>query len=232
MADQAYNAFAAFPEDALVRIAPDAIKQRGRVPKNGSLFFTIFQTFMSGSPTAHLASPYFGDYPPDFFDLIIVDECHRGGANDESTWRSILEYFRPAVQLGLTATPKRDDNVDAYAYFGEPVFTYSLKEGINDGFLTPFKVKQFAKTIDEYVYTSDDIVLEDEIETGKRYGEEEFNKLIEIKAYEEYRVKLFMEQMNQHEKTLVFCASQLHALAVRDLINQAKTSRDPNDCQR
>ena len=232
LADQAYNAFSAFPEDALVRIDPDAIKKRGRVPKNGNLFFTIFQTFMSGPLKEGKPSPYFGDYPPDFFDLIIVDECHRGGANDESTWRSILEYFSPAVQLGLTATPKRDDNVDTYQYFGEPVFTYSLKEGINDGFLTPFKVKQFATTLDEYLYTPDDIVIEGEIEDGKLYEEQEFNQIIQIQAREEYRVKLFMAQINQREKTLVFCANQLHALAVRDLINQIKTSRDPNYCQR
>ena len=109
----------------------------------------------------------FGDYPPDFFDFIVIDECHRGGANDESNWRGILEYFAPAVQLGLTATPKRTDNVDTYAYFGEPVYIYSLKEGINDGFLTPFKVKQIATTLDEYVYTADDEVVEGEVEAGQ-----------------------------------------------------------------
>jgi type I restriction enzyme, R subunit len=145
LADQAYNAFAAFSEDALVRIEPEEIKKKGRVPKNGSLFFTIFQTFMSGPPKDGEPSPYFGEYPPDFFDFIVVDECHRGGANDESNWRSILDYFAPAVQLGLTATPKRKDNVDTYAYFGEPVYTYSLKEGINDGFLTPFKVSRYQR---------------------------------------------------------------------------------------
>ena len=156
LADQAYNAFSAFPEDALVRIEPDDIRKKGKVPKNGSLFFTIFQTFMSGPPKDGKPSPYFGEYPPDFFDFIVIDECHRGGANDESNWRGILEYFAPAVQLGLTATPKRKDNVDTYAYFGEPVYIYSLKEGINDGFLTPFKVKQISTTLDEYVYTPDD----------------------------------------------------------------------------
>ena len=132
LADQAYNAFSAFPDDALVRIDPADIRKKGRVPKNGSIFFTIFQTFMSGPGGA----PYFGDYPADFFDFIVIDECHRGGNNDESTWRAILNYFAPAVQLGLTATPKRTLNADTYAYFGEPVFVYSLKEGINDGFLT------------------------------------------------------------------------------------------------
>jgi type I restriction enzyme, R subunit len=232
LADQAYNAFSSFPEDALVRIAPEDIKKKGKVPKNGNIFFTIFQSFMSGPPKDGHPSPYFGEYPPDFFDFIIIDECHRGGANDESNWRGILDYFAPAVQLGLTATPKRKDNIDTYKYFGEPVFTYSLKEGINDGFLTPFRVKQISTTLDEYVYTPDDKLVEGEIESGKRYTETDFNKIIEIKEREAHRVKLFMDQINQKEKTLVFCATQLHALAVRDLINQMKQSKDPNYCQR
>jgi type I restriction enzyme R subunit len=232
LADQAYNAFSSFPEDALVRIKPEDISKKGKVPKNGNLFFSIFQTFMSGPPKNGKASPYFGEYPPDFFDFIVIDECHRGGANDESNWRGILEYFAPAVQLGLTATPKRRDNADTYAYFGEPVYVYSLKEGINDGFLTPFKVKQISTTLDEYVYTPDDTLIEGEIETGKIYTEPDFNKIIEIRERERHRVKIFMDQINQNEKTLVFCATQDHALAVRDLINQMKSSQDPNYCQR
>ncbi len=232
LANQAYNAFSAFPEDAMVRIAPEDIRKKGRVPKNGSLFFTIFQTFMSGPPKDGKPSPYFGEYPPDFFDFIVIDECHRGGANDESNWRDILDYFAPAVQLGLTATPKRKDNVDTYAYFGEPVYIYSLKEGINDGFLTPFRVKQISTTLDEYVYTPDDKVVEGEVEAGKRYEEKDFNRIIEIKEREAKRVKIFMDMIDQQEKTLVFCANQTHALVVRDLINQMKTSGDPNYCHR
>ena len=249
LANQAFNSFSAFAEDALVRIAPDDIKKKGKVPKNGSIFFTIFQTFMSGPATVRpepvegqetgglrQAQPerslYFGEYPPDFFDFIIIDECHRGGANDESNWRGILEYFSPAVQLGLTATPKRKDNADTYAYFGEPVFIYSLKDGINDGFLTPFRLKQIATTLDDYVFTSDDTVVEGEIEAGKRYEEKDFNKIIEIKAREKKRVEIFMNEIDQREKTIVFCATQTHALAVRDLINQTKQSTDPNYCQR
>jgi len=228
LANQAYNAFSAFPEDALVRIEPSEIKKKGKVPKNGNLFFTIFQTFLSGP----METAYFGEYPPDFFDFIIIDECHRGGANDESTWRDILNYFSPAVQLGLTATPKRKDNVDTYAYFGEPVFVYSLKEGINDGFLTPFRVKQISTTLDEYTWTPDDVVMEGEVEAGKLYGESDFNKKLEIQARERKRVEIFMSQINQKQKTLVFCASQEHALLVRDLINQVKTSTDPNYCHR
>ena len=232
LADQAFNAFSAFAEDALVRIAPDDIRKKGKVPKNGSVFFTIFQTFMSGQGQDGEPAPYFGEYPPDFFDFIIVDECHRGGANDESSWRGILDYFAPAVQLGLTATPKRQDNADTYAYFGEPVFVYSLKDGINDGFLTPFRVKQIATTLDDYVYTPDDELVEGEIEPGKRYEEKDFNRLIEIKAREKKRVDIFMAAIDQRDKTIVFCATQEHALAVRDLINQCKTSSHPDYCQR
>ena len=232
LADQAYNAFSAFPDDALVRIDPADIRKKGRVPRNGSIFFTIFQTFMSGPPVDGKPAPYFGEYPADFFDFIVIDECHRGGANDEGTWRAILDYFALAVQLGLTATPKRTINADTYSYFGEPVFVYSLKEGINDGFLTPFKVRQIATTLDEYVYTPDDVVVAGDIEAGKRYDEKDFNKVIEIKEREAYRVKLLMGMIDQREKTLVFCATQAHALAVRDLINQAKTSKEPNYCVR
>ena len=380
LANQAFNAFSAFPEDALVRIAPEDIRKKGRVPKNGSLFFTIFQTFMASAgsattapnfasspvaetaeatefveipvaelveargymyilgcadgsfytgstvnlrkrleqhqsgvgakhtrqqlpvkliyyetfdkigdafarekqvqgwsrakkialingdieqlrwlskskapstgsgttlptrsgtalPTVAAAVPelvegYFGDYPPDFFDFIVIDECHRGGANDESNWRGILDYFAPAVQLGLTATPKRQDNVDTYAYFGEPVYIYSLKEGINDGFLTPFRVKQIQTTLDYYIYTPDDQVVEGEIEAGRLYDEADFNRTIEIRERELKRVEIFMGLIHQNEKTLVFCANQAHALLVRDLINQVKTSKDPNYCHR
>jgi type I restriction enzyme R subunit len=235
LADQAVNdftSFNAFKEDAFARVNPEEIRKKGKVPKNASLFFTIFQTFMSGPPKNGKPSPYFGDYPPDFFDFIVIDECHRGGANDESTWRDILTYFAPAVQLGLTATPKRKDNVDTYKYFGEPVFVYSLKDGINDGFLTPFRVKQISTTIDDYVYTPDDNVIEGEIEAGRRYVEKDFNKVIEIRAREEHRVKLFMEQIQPNDKTLVFCATQVHALAVRDLVNQIKASKDPDYCHR
>ncbi len=228
LADQAYNAFSSFPEDAMVRIRPKDIRKKGGVPTNGSIFFTIFQTFMSGPNE----TPYFGEYPKDYFDFIIIDECHRGGANDESNWRAIMEYFSPAVQIGLTATPKRKENSDTYKYFGDPVYIYSLKEGINDGYLTPFKVKQFKTSLDEYTYQTDDQVVEGEVEEGKVYKESDFNRIIEIKEREENRVKLFMDLINQNEKTLVFCATQDHAAAVRDLINQYKKSKEPNYCVR
>jgi len=228
LADQAYNAFSAFPEDALVRINPADIRKKGSVPTNGSIFFTIFQTFMSGPND----TPYFGEYPQDYFDFIVVDECHRGGANDESQWRDILNYFAPAVQLGLTATPKRKDNIDTYKYFGEPVYIYSLKEGINDGFLTPFKVKVIKTTLDDYVYTRDDEVIEGMPEEGKIYKEPDFNKIIEIEERERKRVLILMNEIDQKEKTIIFCRTQLHALAVRNLVNRNKTNPNTEYCVR
>jgi type I restriction enzyme R subunit len=232
LANQAYNSFSAFPEDALVRIKPSEIKKKGYVPTNGSIFFTIFQTFMSGTDAEGKPAPYFGDYPPDYFDFIIIDECHRGGANDESNWRDIMEYFSPAVQLGLTATPKREQNANTYRYFGEPVYIYSLKEGINDGFLTPFKVKRIQTTLDEYIYTSDDTVLEGEIEQGKKYIEKDFNKVIVINERDKKRVELFMDEINQKEKSIAFCRNQENAAYIRDLINQYKQSTNANYCVR
>ncbi|XKI45014.1 DEAD/DEAH box helicase family protein [Altericista sp. CCNU0014] len=274
LANQAYNAFSAFPDDALVRIDPEEIRKKGRVPKNGSVFFTIFQTFMtvrgagfdfaqpaihseensgeatqttqddrwlSGAvrealPTAIATTQpttfNFSDYPPDFFDFIIIDECHRGGSNDESTWRGILEHFAPAVQLGLTATPKRANNADTYAYFGDPVYTYALKDGINDGYLTPFKVRQIETTLDEYLYSAEDELIEGAVDEERIYTQSDFNRIIEIEERERYRVQIFMEAINQTEKTLVFCATQDHALAVRNLINQMKIGTEPNYCVR
>lgn len=232
LADQAFSSFSAFDEDAMVRIDPETIRKKKGVPKNGNLFFTIFQTFMTGKKDNEGNETFnYGEYSSDFFDLVIIDECHRGGANDEGNWRNILEHFKPAVQLGLTATPKRQGNVDTYKYFGEPVYTYSLKEGINDGFLTPFRIKRVGSNIDEYIYDSDDDV-EGEIDEGKVHEEKDFNVSIEIKDRERHRVKTFMDIIDQKEKTLVFCATQVHAAFVRDYINRIKQSTEPNYCVR
>jgi type I restriction enzyme, R subunit len=228
LASQAFLAFSPFGENALVRISPSQISKRGEVPKNGSIFFTIFQTFMSGAE----GKPYFGDYEPDFFDFVIIDECHRGGANDESNWRDILNYFSSAVHLGLTATPKREDNADTYRYFGEPVYKYSLKEGIQDGFLTPFKVKRIQTTMDEYIYTADDEIIDGDVEEGYVYIEKDFNKKIIIEQRERKRVQEMLANINQNEKTLVFCANQAHAAMVRDIINQEVKIKKTDYCVR
>lgn len=231
LANQAFNDFGAFGEDAIVRITPDDIRKRGGVPKNASVFFTIFHTLMSGPNTvvdesedAEISedeNAYYKQYPQDFFDLIIIDECHRGGANDESTWRRIMEYFAPAVQLGLTATPKRKINTDTYRYFGDPVYSYTLKEGINDGYLTPFRVYPIVGTMDEYVYTEGDgVVVEGNPEPGRVYKESDFNRIITIPEREKKRVHYWMDLFRPNEKTIVFCATQEHAGRVRDFINQ------------
>lgn len=257
LADQAFNAFNAFDEDALVRIRPSEIRKKGKVPTNGSVFFTIFQTFMTAAqngeisedsdtdePTYRQAPPTensnqatnesfnFGQYPKDFFDLIIIDECHRGGANDESSWRAIMDYFSPAVQLGLTATPKRDVNGDTYDYFGDPVYIYTLKEGINDGFLTPFRVQEIHSNYDEYTLTADDKVMQGEAEVGDTFTYRDYGRKIIVEQIERHRVERFLSLINQNQKTLVFCATQVHAALIRDLINQTADSNNTNYCHR
>ncbi len=228
LANHAYNEFSAFSEDERIRISPKAIHQRGSVPTNANIFFTIFQTFLTGPN----GQANFGQYPADFFDLIIVDECHRGGANDESQWRAILEYFEPAVQLGMTATPRRTDNIDTYAYFGEPRFTYKLRDGIEDGFLTPYKVRKYTTSIDKYVYTPDDDVLEGQIVQGEEYEGTDWNTKIEIRQREEYLVDLFLKNIPVDEKTIIFCANQSHAALIRDIISEKHRSNNPTYCVR
>ena len=228
LANQAYNEFSAFTEDERIRISPKSIAKRKSVPTNANIFFTIFQTFMTGPE----GKPNFGEYPKDFFDVIIVDECHRGGANDESNWRDILEYFASAVQIGLTATPKRKDNVDTYKYFGDPKFIYKLKDGIEDGFLTPFRVRKYSTNIDEYVYDPEDDVLEGDIEAGEEYTDGDWNTKIEIRQREEYLVDLVMKNIGTNEKTIIFCANQNHAALIRDIINEKKQNSNPTYCVR
>ena len=227
LANQAMIDFGGFKKDAMVRIKPGSVAKNGEVPTNGSIFFTIFQTFMCGPDD----SPYFGQYPKDFFDLIIIDECHRGGAKDESNWRGILEYFEPAVQLGLTATPRVDQNVNTYTYFTYHAYEYSLKQGIEDGFLTPFRHINMKSNIDEYIYSPDDEIISGTVEQGKTYKEEDFYRGdIKIRQRDEARVKEFLSGIGETEKTLVFCATQAHAAEVRDMINAQRKKK--GYCQR
>jgi len=227
LANQAKNDFGGFKDDAMVRIKPGSVAKNGQVPTNGSVFFTIFQTFMCGPDD----SPYFGQYPKDFFDLIIIDECHRGGAKDESNWRGILEYFEPAVQLGLTATPRVDQNVNTYTYFTYHAYVYSLKQGIEDGFLTPFRHINMQSNIDDYIYSPEDEIVSGVVQQGKVYTEEDFYKgNIKIRQRDEARVKEFLAGIGETEKTLVFCATQAHAAEVRDMINAERKKK--GYCQR
>ena len=241
LADQAFNAFGAFDQNALARITPKEIRKNGgKVPMGASIYFTIFQTMLCGEDGENKEETgnieYYKQYPEDFFDFIIIDECHRGGANDESEWRKLMEYFAPAYQLGLTATPRRQINADTYSYFGEPVYVYSLKQGIEDGYLTPYRVKICQnKILDEYKYDPDDIIIQGNnlLDKEKTYTEKDFYKGdIKIRQRDEDRVAEFMEQITPNEKTIVFCATQNHAMQVRDMINKYSKAPNPFYCVR
>jgi len=221
LARQAYGSFGQFPDNMLQLIKPGASK----APTNGSIFFGIFQSLMTGQ------KPLYEDYPKDFFDLIIVDECHRGGAVDDSSWRGILDYF-DGVKLGLTATPRREENADSYDYFGEPVYEYSLKQGIEDGFLSPFKTHVIETSIDNYVFNNKDEVLMGDPELGKVYTADEFNRKIQIREREKKRVQLFLNEMNPDDKTIIFCQTIEHAALVRDIINEEVEDKPDNYCVR
>ncbi|MDR0550038.1 MAG: DEAD/DEAH box helicase family protein [Deltaproteobacteria bacterium] len=235
LADQAFNGFSsfnAFSEGALVRIRSEEINKNGYVPQNGSVFFTIFQTLLSGSDSNIQLNSHFKSYSPDFFDVIFIDECHRGGANDESQWRSILEHFKSALQIGLTATPKRTDNVDTYAYFGDPVYIYSLITGINDGYLTPFRLKNYSTSVDNYTLQAGDTVVQGDAEIGQYFTSDKLDNDILIIERERVRVEEFLKNINSKEKTLVFCSNQERALFIRNIFNELKTETDPNYCVR
>ena len=246
LANQAINDFDQFPEDAMCRITPKELKKNNyKVPTARNLYFTIFQTMMT-SPNAQKAEeqgitlpegaddqPYYMQYERDFFDFIIIDECHRGGANDESEWRKLMEYFDSAYQLGMTATPRRKDNANTYAYFGNPVYSYSLKQGIEDGFLVPFRVEVSTSNIDDYQYREGDIVKSGDIDYEKIYSESDFyNGRIQIKERDEHRVQEFLNKIDPDEKTIIFCATQKHAMIVRDMVNKHKQRPASNYCER
>lgn len=227
LADQAINTFNPYEND-LVKINGEEIKSRnGVVPTNAFIFFAIYQAIAEREDIG----AYYKAYPPDFFDFIIIDECHRGSANEEGSWRAILDHFNQAVHLGLTATPKREDNVDTYSYFGKPIYEYSLNDGISDGFLTPYKVKRVKTNIDEYIHTNDNTVIQGEIKKD-RYGINDFDKNITIIQRTDLIARAVLNNIGRMEKTIVFCVNQDHALELRDMINKHKTVTDSNYCVR
>jgi len=214
-------------ESEIIRVNGEEIRRRGgKIPVNANIFFSIYQAMTGGGE-----NPYYMDYPADFFDLIIIDECHRGGASNDGNWRAVLNHFSSATHLGLTATPKRDANVDTYDYFGDPRYTYSLRDGIEDGFLTPFKVKRVSTTIDTWKPGPGDIVLEGEVDQ-EEYGKEDMNRKVVIAAREEALAKIMLQEMDESQKAIVFCMSERHALMIRDFINKHKKSSDPDYCVR
>jgi len=234
LADQAFNTFNPLEKD-IVRVNGKEIRKRGgKVPTNANVFFAIYQSIAERKSDEfdeeNDVTAYYKQYPPEFFDLVVIDECHRGSANDESSWRDILDHFSSAVHLGLTATPKRDDNGDTYKYFGEPVYEYSLKEGINDGFLTPYKVKRIKTNIDEYKFNPNDIVqgeLEEQIVTLDK-----FEKQVIIPKRTELVAKTILEQINPMDKTIIFCVNQKHAIDMKIAIDKYKTVKDNDYCVR
>ncbi len=237
--DQSMNTFNPLEKDC-VEINGKIIKKRGgRVPTAGNIFFAIYQSIAESKNRVLETSQeeqeddvtaYYKQYPSNFFDLVIIDECHRGSANDESSWRAILDHFSSAVHLGLTATPKRDDNGDTYRYFGDPIYEYSLKDGINDGFLTPYKVKRIQTNIDEYRFDPNDII------TGELESQivklEQFEKQIVIPKRTELVAKTILENMNPMDKTIVFCVNQSHASDMKIAIDKFKSVKDNNYCVR
>ena len=234
---QAYNTFNPMEKDC-VDINGKVIKKNGgKVPKAGNVFFALYQSLSSGNNSDIYeedkeddVTEYYKQYSEDFFDLVVIDECHRGSASDESSWRDILNHFKSAVHLGLTATPKRDDNIDTYKYFGKPVYEYSLKDGINDGFLTPYKVKRIKTNIDEYKFNPNDIIegkLEENI-----VKLEQFEKEVVIPKRTELIAKTIIKNINPLDKTIVFCVNQQHAIDMKVAIDKYKKIKDNNYCVR
>lgn len=239
LADQAYNTFNPLEKD-IIRLNGKEIKKRGgKVPTNANIFFAIYQSIAenknrvietSEEENEDDVTAYYKQYPSNFFDLIIIDECHRGSANDESSWKDILNHFSSAVHLGLTATPKRDDNGDTYKYFGDPIYEYSLKDGINDGFLTPYKVKRIQTNIDEYKFDPNDIIKG---ELDKQIVElEKFEREVVIPKRTELIAKTILENINPMDKTIIFCVNQQHASDMKIAIDKFKSVKDNNYCVR
>ena len=195
-------------------------KIRGRAVKSREVYFALYQALSNPTGGPNL----YESYPRDFFDLIIVDECHRGAANETGNWRKILEYFDTATQIGMTATPRRTDNVDTYEYFGDAVYTYSLKQGIEDGFLAPYRVYRVIPDVDASGLQIDPGVLDRfdrEIPPGL-YGTKEFERVISLLARTEVVAKHltdFLKRTDRFDKTIVFCVDQEHALDMRMALN-------------
>ena len=227
LADQAINTFNPYEKD-LIKINGEEVRKRGGiVPTNAHIFFAIYQAIAEREDI----EGHYKAYPSDFFDLVMIDECHRGSANESGSWHAILKHFNSAVHVGLTATPKREANVDTYDYFGAPAFEYSLKEGINDGFLTPYRVKRVRTNLDELVLTKDDKVIEGE--SGQDvYQVEDYDKKIVVDERTELVAKAIIDNINQLDKTIVFCENQNHALTMRDMINKHKKVKDSHYCVR
>ena len=188
------------------------------------VYFSLYQQLVGDDDQEHFSELF----SPDFFDLIIVDECHRGSAKEESRWRRILEYFQSATQIGMTATPKETKYISNLSYFGEPIYTYSLKEGIEDGFLAPFKVINIMTDIGEGWRPRkgqrdvNGIEIPDRIYTNSDY---DYNIIIEDRIQQvAEEITKYLKSTDRMAKTIVFCATEDAALRMRDAL--AKLNAD------
>ena len=199
--------------DARHKIAGEAVKSR-------EMYFAIYQAIAADEKRPGL----YREYPPDFFDLVVVDECHRGSARDESNWRDVLTHFEPAYQLGMTATPLREDNRDTYDYFGEPLYTYSLKQGIEDGFLAPYRVHRVLTTYDAAGWRPSRGQKDKhgrEIPDGE-YHTKDFERLVSLRGRTEAiarHLTAHLRKTDPYAKTIVFCVDQEHADQMRQALH-------------
>jgi type I restriction enzyme R subunit len=191
----------------------------GRVSHGRDIYFALYQAIAEDESREGL----FREFDPEFFDLIIVDECHRGSASDESSWRKILEYFAPAQQLGMTATPMKEENRDTYSYFGAPLYAYSLKQGIADGFLAPYRVHRVISDYDAVGWrpTKGEVDRYGREIPDIEYGTKDFERVIALKARTEAIAKHltdFLKKTDRFAKTIVFCVDQEHASDMRSAL--------------
>ena len=194
-------------------------KIRGRAVKSREVYFALYQALSGTGDGPNL----YEQYPNDFFDLIVVDECHRGSANEEGNWRKILDYFNTATQIGMTATPRRTDNVDTYDYFGDPIYTYSLKQGIEDGFLAPYRVYRVIPDVDASGLQIDPGVLD---RFGREippdlYGTKDFERVVSLLSRTETvaaHLTEYLKRTDRYGKTMIFCVDQEHALDMRNAL--------------
>lgn len=202
---------------------PLALDRKRRVDTAYEIYLGLYQAITGPEERQKL----FREFSPDFFDLIVIDECHRGSAAEDSAWREILEYFGNATQIGLTATPKETEYVSNIHYFGEPVYTYSLKQGISDGFLAPYKVIKVHLDVDVQGYRpkSGETDKHGYLIDDRLYNEKDFDRTLVIDDRTQRVAKWISDYLKQSgdrfQKTIVFCVDTEHAARMRQaLINE------------